>query len=98
MIKNACRMCSTMERQKKTSIHHDGNTTRNQQTSSHNDKTSPQNDKTTTMKTTPHNNVAPVNYDKTPKRPDKTSRPKKKNGMKGVVSKETVVLRQSDLL
>ena len=32
-------------RQKKTSTHHDGNTTRNHQTSPHNDKTTPQ-DKT----------------------------------------------------
>ena len=69
------------ERQKKTSTHHDGNTTRNQQTSSHNDKTSLHNDKTT-----PHHNVATVHYDKTPKHLDKISRPKEQRLNKKVMA------------
>ena len=52
--------------QKKTSTHHDGNITGNQQISSHNDKTTPHSDKTTPHndKTSPHNNIATVHYDK----------------------------------
>ena len=60
-------------RQKKTTTHHDGNTTSNHQTTSQNDKTTSPNDKTIS-----HNNDATVHYDQTPKisRSDKFSRPK----------------------
>ena len=54
-------------RQKKTSKQPDGNTTGNQETSSHNDKI------------TPHNYVATVHYDKTPKRQDKKLQDQKKH-------------------
>ena len=49
-------------RLKKTSTHHDGNTTRNHQTLSHNDIMSP------------HNNVAIVHRDKTLRQNFKTKR------------------------
>ena len=66
-------MIINIERQKKTSTHHDGNTTRDQQASSHNDKTS-------------LHNVATVHYDKTPKHLDKISRPEEQRLNKNVMA------------